>query len=121
MTQKLSTLVREGSKSTRKIEGTYVRLWFDPNDGPVLYCCALGAAYIGAGGGYTSTGPSLSDIVEKLEEATGTHVVRDLIKTPEVTDSGIDTMTVFTAVVLLNDRYRWDRERIADYLEQQGY
>lgn len=103
----LSHLLREGAKLHPQCFGTYCH---KQEDG-TLSTCALGAIYEAING---TISPEISWIGRDLAQAldlTGKTIFHPQIKSVE---------PVIVTISELNDG-GWTRERIATYLEEQGY
>lgn len=119
---KLSEAIRAGAAMRPQGFHDYIR-WIPDDAGNTVVCtCALGAAY------EASTG-QLPPSVDELDAADGptsnppsvlkqfADVLRVQVQHPLRPVQG----DVAHTIVSLNDTYKWTRERIADWLEQQGY
>lgn len=81
--------------------------------------CALGAATMA--GGYKRDDFDRPLVGEWLDQQTGISLHNTLIPMPEGTLSPGTMLSVYDAVIRLNDNYDWTFEQIANYLESQGY
>lgn len=114
---KLSEVIRAGMKLSRKATGAFFK-----RDGQGHICaCAMGAAVLGIAG-------RSAEIIEAVErdyqagriirEAIGIDIFNVTLPAP---DNPEDIWVLISLVTKLNDVGKWDRGRIARYLEKQGY
>lgn len=115
----LSEAIRAGSATTRKCTEMFIR----PGNDEVIAACALGAAIVDLIGEYEarmfSYCPRSAETI--IEEGTGVNIIGDLLPLPDsvvIPDS--DPKNVLDVLAYLNDEVGWERERIADYLAEQG-
>lgn len=96
---KLSQAIREGAKKHPQSIGSMYQ------DGKT---CALGAAYVGAGGTWDWEKP--------------VHVIRSILfcKFPELSDH-LNPSHLWHSITYQNDVEQKTREEIADWLERQGF
>lgn len=111
---KLSMAIRKGAKlhpQGRLYFGEYSK------DNSEFFTCAIGAAYEAI----TKLRPPVS-MLDAGVRNTVAHAVGININTRPLRDP-VDgaTRTVFDTIAQLNDRHKWTREAIADWLEGQGY
>jgi hypothetical protein len=100
---KLSEAIREGAKLRPQAFGSY----FNKNG----RSCALGAAY------EACTGEKNID----LSNPTFWNAYPELLEMQRV-DSPYESFSYLkSAILYLNDRAKWTREQIADFVEQQGF
>jgi|SRR6185437_1076758 len=127
---KLSEAIRKGASHHPQGFGKY----FAYNEQGELCSCALGAAYddvlveLGRGAMHGALVPgNISNTI--LSHVEGIYFYT-AIPLPQPypdqmwSDSRVynpSSVRILSAVTILNDDYRWTREQIADYLEQQGY
>ena len=111
-TRKLSALIRDGAAKTEQCRKMYFT-------GNCHHACAIGAALLAL---YT---PDEIDEMwdwklESLDDLL-TMPVTGKVKHPVLGDEyeGVDSMWV--VIISLNDDHNWSRERIADWLESEGY
>lgn len=111
----LSERIREGAKLNAQGFGSLVAV----NPSGDCRTCALGAAYVhefGAHGNldeiqaytYLETAYGLSNIWVKRPVSSGDY------------KKGISVL-VIDCIMFLNDHMRWTREKIADWLEKEGF
>lgn len=126
-TKKLSTLIREGAQLRPQVFGSAVSLLdghIDENgkldeDGPCEYgTCALGAAYEAITGQLPDNTDPFETTVAFIQDSTDS--IGAEIAYPDGTSLSTYVDQTVDVVVSLNDYYKWTREQIADYLEQQG-
>lgn len=112
---KLSEAIREGSKIRRQCFGGLFQI-----ENGEIKSCALGAALEGAGL-YTPSEEELlvhTPLLNKWPELGGGCYLCPSFRHPSE-----DTEETCLELLIehLNDVHRWTRERIADWLEQNGY
>jgi hypothetical protein len=112
---KLSELIREGAKLRPQGFGDY----FTSNDDLENCSCALGAALEILTGTYGYDAHNHPSLAGKLGEFLAVNAGIDATVSHPYLDW--QQTSIFKAVVILNDELKWTRERIADWLEAQGF
>jgi hypothetical protein len=121
---RLSEAIRAGAELRPQAFGDYVAI----DDRHQTCTCALGAAYEAV----TGIVPDTCDVYDEQPSGnapstvlTRTFNLRDVrLVTPLeariIPDIEKEPIEVYRVVAQLNDRARWSREQIADWLEAQG-
>lgn len=101
---KLSEAIREGAKTSQQGFGR-----LSQKIGEQTFSCTLGAARDAV---YLTLEQSDAHDLEKIFPELKNHVLSPATK---------EKMFLYHCIISLNDDHEWTRERIADFVEKEGY